>query len=136
MRPARSLRASAPVIVAAALVALGGAAACFSDGPTNVDAVLGTTTCTVPSTAAGASIVFIRDFTFDLATVHVKAGNKVAWVNCEATATPHTSTSDGGAWDSGTLTPDQSFSRSFPTVGTFPYHCAIHPSMKATVIVE
>jgi plastocyanin len=34
------------------------------------------------------------------------------------------------------LAQDASFVRTFPSAGTFPYHCAIHPSMKATVIVE
>jgi plastocyanin len=130
-----SSRTRATVIVAATLVASVGVVACFSDGPTG-ETTLATTDCTVPTTTAGAAIVFIRDFTFETATVHVKAGNKVAWVNCEPTAIPHTSSADGGSWDSGSLAQEQAFARTFPTAGTFPYHCAIHPSMKATVIVE
>jgi plastocyanin len=121
--------------VAAALIAAVGAAACFSDGPTR-EVALATTECTVPTTVAGAAVVFIRSFNFDTPTVRVKAGNKVAWVNCEPTPLPHTSTADGGAWDSGSLAQDASFVRTFPSAGTFPYHCAIHPTMKATVIVE
>jgi plastocyanin len=129
-------RAHAPVIVAATLVAVSlGVAACFSERATD-NGPLTTTNCTVPTTAAGAAVVFIRAFTFETPTVRVKAGNKVAWVNCEPTPIPHTSTSDGGAWESGSLAQDASFVRTFPAAGTFAYHCAIHPSMKATVIVE
>ncbi|MDB4888380.1 MAG: amidase [Gemmatimonadetes bacterium] len=131
-----SSRTHAPVVVAAVLVVVSlGAVACFSERATDSGS-LATTNCTVPTTAAGAAVVFIRAFTFDSPTVRVKAGNKVAWVNCEPTPIPHTSTSDGGAWDSGSLAQDASFVRTFPSAGTFPYHCAIHPSMKATVIVE
>jgi plastocyanin len=115
--------------------ALAGTMACFSERAattqtTNVAA------CTAPGTAAGATIVFIRDFTFQTATVHVKSGSKVVWVNCEPTAIPHTSTSDAAGWDSGTLAKDASYVRTYSANGTFPYHCAIHPSMKATVIVD
>ncbi len=131
-----SSRAHAPVIVAATLVVVSlGVAACFSDRATD-SGTLATTNCTVPTTAAGASVVFIRAFIFETPTVRVKAGNRVAWVNCEPTPIPHTSTSDGGAWESGSLPKNASFVRTFPSPGTFAYHCAIHPSMKATVIVE
>jgi plastocyanin len=127
---------SAPALVAVSVVLASlGVAACVSDRATSTTTV-STGTCSTPTSAAGATIVFIRDFAFATPTVHVKAGNSVAWVNCEPTATPHTSSADGGAWDSGSLAPAAAFTRAFATVGTFPYHCAIHPSMKATVIVE
>jgi plastocyanin len=130
-----SSRANAPVIVALTLVVVSlGIVACFSERSTST--TLSATNCTVPTTTAGSAVVFIRSFAFDPATVHVKSGGSVAWVNCEPTATPHTSTSDAGAWNSGSLAPGAAFSRTFPTVGTFPYHCDIHPSMKATVIVD
>ena len=60
----------------------------------------------------------------------------VAWVNCEPTAIPHTSTADDGAWNSASLAPAASFTRAFPAAGSFPCHCAIHLSMKQTVFVD
>ena len=136
MTPRSSSRSNALAVIALSLVVASmGLAACFSDRATTT-ATLGSANCTAPANAAGATLIFIRSFVFQPATVHVKAGGSVAWVNCEPTAIPHTSTSDGAAWESGTLNPNASFIRAFPAVGTFPYHCNIHPSMKATVIVE
>jgi plastocyanin len=130
-----SLRLHAPAVAVTLVVVSLGIAACFSERSTSNTTVSGTN-CTVPTTAAGAAVVFIRGFKFETPTVHVKSGASVAWVNCEPDATPHTSTSDAGAWNSGSLVTPASFSRAFSTVGTFAYHCDIHPSMKATVIVE
>lgn len=114
---------------------LGGITACLSERATS-DQMLATASCAVPTNVAGATVVFIRSFAFDPATVRIKAGDSVAWVNCEPTNIPHTSTSDGAGWDSGSLAPMASYARVFPAAGSYPYHCAVHPSMKATVIVE
>ena len=127
---------NAPAWVASAIVLASlGVVACFSDRAT-ASTTVSTGTCTTPTSAAGATVVFIRDFAFATPTVRVKAGSSVAWVNCEPTNIPHTSTSDASGWDSGSLAPSAFYTRPFATTGTFPYHCAIHPSMKATVIVE
>ena len=114
---------------------LAGLAACFSDrSATSLTTT--TTPCTVPGSAAGATAIFIHGFAFDPPLVHVKAGASVAWVNCETNGASHTATSDASAFNSGTVTPTNAFIHPFPVTGTFPYHCDIHPFMKATVIVE
>jgi plastocyanin len=118
-------------LCAAALAANG----CFSDRVT-ADGAASTGACSAPANTAGATVVFIRSFAFVPATVHVKAGGSVAWVNCEPTAITHTSTSDGAGWDSGLVAPSQDFVHTFSAAGTFPYHCSVHPSMKATIIVD
>ncbi|MFQ5747813.1 MAG: plastocyanin/azurin family copper-binding protein [Gemmatimonadota bacterium] len=90
----------------------------------------------------------MRDFTFNPPTIRVAAGGRVTWTN--GGATQHTTTSDGGLWDSGLLqvgSPGGSygggssqpgtFSREFAQAGTFAYHCALHPTvMRGTVIVS
>jgi plastocyanin len=48
----------------------------------------------------------------------------------------HTSTANGGAWNSGTMAPGASFSTTFSSAGTFQYHCTIHPGMVGTVTVQ
>ena len=108
---------------------------CFSERSTSASTGSGAP-CSAPTSTAGSTIVYIQSFAFLPATVHVKAGNSIAWVNCEPTAIPHTSTSDTGAWDSGSLSPAAAYVHTFATTGTFPMHCAIHPSMKATVVVD
>ena len=67
--------------------------------------------------------------------IQVTVGSTVTWTN--ATAPVHTATSDSGAWDTGNITPGATSSAvSFPTAGTFAYHCAIHPSMTGSVVVS
>jgi plastocyanin len=58
----------------------------------------------------------------------------VTWTNRDVIA--HTSTADGGAWNSGTIAAGGTFSRTFTSAGSFPYHCAIHPGMIGTVTVQ
>lgn len=133
--PVVSSRWTAIALVALSVaVATLGVSACFSQRAT--DAATNTASCSAPSNTAGATVIFIRSFAFLPATVHVKAGESVAWVNCESTAIDHTSTSDGAGWNSGLLAPASDFVRTFTTAGTFPYHCDVHPSMHATIIVD
>lgn len=64
----------------------------------------------------------------------VTAGSTVIWTNNDRIA--HTTTADGGRWDSGVLQPGAQFSFTFSAVGTFPYHCSIHPNMVGTITVR
>jgi len=58
----------------------------------------------------------------------------VTWRNTDAIA--HTTTSDTGLWDSGALSTGNTFQHTFPTAGTFTYHCTFHGFMTATVTVQ
>ena len=66
--------------------------------------------------------------------VSVSVGGTVTWVNTDRES--HTSTSNAAHWDSGIIAPGRQFSSTFPTAGTFQYHCAIHPGMVGTVVVR
>lgn len=76
--------------------------------------------------------VEMRDNIFIPATLRVTAGSSVRWTN--AGATSHTSTST--SWDSGTMTPGQTFQRAFPDAGSFDYECIFHAGMDGTIVVE
>ncbi len=97
------------------------------------------TTAPVPSVTPPASAtpqpvsVAISNFAFNPSQVSVKVGTVVSWTNHDSMA--HTVTSNNGAFNSGTLNPGSTFSFTFNTPGTFSYHCAVHPSMTATVVV-
>jgi plastocyanin len=108
-------------------------------GPTSTPAA------TATATQAGNSqtVMIITDssgsFAFSPASLTIKAGTTVVWKN--TTAAPHTVTSDDGkTFDSGSANPiaaqSGTFSFTFNTAGTFAYHCAIHPFMTATIIVQ
>ena len=82
---------------------------------------------------ADAVEVAIEDFAFDAPSVTVAAGGSVTWTNVGDA--PHTVTASDGSYDSGTLESDIAFVRTFDTVGTYGYICAIHPAMTGTVEV-
>jgi plastocyanin len=85
-----------------------------------------------PTSGQGTNVT-IQDFMFAPATLMVHAGQTVMWRNNGPSQ--HTTTSDTGAWNSGTLGVGATFSHTFNSSGTFPFHCAIHPFMHGTVVV-
>src|SRR5512140_121963 len=90
----------------------------------------------MPGVSARAATVDISivDFSFNPQHDTITVGTTVRWTN--EGAVTHTSTSDGGVWNSGDIAPGGSFSFTFTTVGTFPYHCAIHTFMTAAIVVR
>ncbi|MFQ5605134.1 MAG: cupredoxin domain-containing protein [bacterium] len=91
-----------------------------------------TTTLTVdeppPPPTGGEMTVSMKDNFFSPREVTVKPGTKIVWPNVGAR--PHTSTSDDGVWDSGTINTGQSFSWTVPQTAQsgndFPYYCVFH----------
>ena len=77
--------------------------------------------------------VKIVDFAFSPKTITISKGTRVKWTNTGSVG--HTSTSNTGKWDSGTIAAGDSYSRVFKKAGTFRYHCSIHTSMTGKIIV-
>lgn len=80
--------------------------------------------------------ISIRDFAFEPASCSVEVGATLTFVNDDDV--PHTATSDDGAaspFDTGNLQPGESATVTLDSAGSSPYHCAIHPSMQATIEV-
>jgi len=82
----------------------------------------------------GANEVYIQGMAFSPVTLTVTAGTTVTWTNKDAMA--HTVTSDSTLFVSGNIVANGTYSYTFNSAGTYPYHCAIHPTMKAKVIVN
>jgi plastocyanin len=80
-----------------------------------------------PSNAAGhfapASII-----------VMIGVNNTVTWTNDDYTI--HTVTSNSGLFGTGLLNHGDNWTYTFQTPGTYAYHCAIHPFMTGTIVVE
>jgi plastocyanin len=89
--------------------------------------------CTEQVFAATATVT-ITDFQFTPNTITINIGDTVKWINNGSS--PHTTTSNSGVWNSGNLAPGSSFSRIFSIGGSYSYHCNIHPSMTAKIIVR
>jgi plastocyanin len=80
--------------------------------------------------------VSISGLVFKPPSVHVAIGGTVTVTNNDGTN--HTWTADAGqtdSWDSGDLTRGGAFTHLFGTVGTFRYHCTLHPFMTGNVVV-
>ena len=88
---------------------------------------------------AGGDTVLISDFLYKAEQLTVAVGTKVTFTNEDSA--PHTATSgqsptSDGVFETGTLKKGQSKRVKLTKAGTFAYYCAIHPFMKATVIVK
>ena len=96
---------------------------------------LAVTTIPVPQTTSSvsANTILIKNFAFDPASITVKVGSTVRWVNQDSV--PHRILFADGA-DSTVLAGSQSWSRKFDQDGTYDYACTIHPTMQGIVIVE
>jgi plastocyanin len=78
--------------------------------------------------------VVIENFSFVPATLTVKAGTRVTWVNRDDV--PHTATDTDKRFNSKALDTDEQFSFTFSQPGTYNYYCALHPKMTAQIIVK
>lgn len=82
--------------------------------------------------------VSMQDNFFQQRVDTVAVNGTVTWRN-DGDA-PHTSTSDAGTWDSGSVSSGGTFERQFTTAGTFPYHCTFHGApgsgMSGTIVVR
>lgn len=111
-----------PLTAALALLA-GGLAACFSDRP-----------ATGPEPPAGGATVAVQNFAYVPPTLTVASGTAVTWTNDDDAQ--HTVTADdGNSFESSAFGQGQTFQLTAPAPGTYGYHCAIHPFMKATLTV-
>jgi plastocyanin len=126
------------------LAACGGGATATSTTPTATTPPPPTPTPTStpsPTPTSKPVVVMVKvveqneKYSFQPATLTIKSGTQVVWLN--TTDAPHTVTSDtSGVFGSpDSITQNQTFKFTFTSAGTFPYHCNIHPYMKATIKV-
>jgi plastocyanin len=145
-RRTRSLWAylSLALIVALLLAACGGGGTTTASTPTATTPPTPTpspTTATTPtptSTPKVANVKIIEQngkYSFQPATLTIKMGTQVEWLN--TSDAPHTVTSDtAGVFNTASnITQNQTFKFTFTKAGTFSYHCNIHPYMKAAITV-
>ena len=151
LRPGRAMTATAAILSTLALAATLILAGC---GTTSTGGALGAaptattvptaTTATTPTPSGPQAQVSITGgglgynvtaFAFDPKQMTVKAGTTVVWSNNSGTT--HIITNDSGDPATFALPVDDSktVSFTFTKPGTYPYHCSIHPTMKATIVV-
>jgi plastocyanin len=128
---------SLAIVATLLLAGCGGGGTATTSTPT--PAPTATTAQPTPSptpTVVNVKIVEANNmYAFSPATLSIKVGTQVVWTN--TTDAPHTVTSDtaGVFGTTSNLTTNQTFMFTFPSAGTFAYHCNVHPYMKATITV-
>lgn len=90
--------------------------------------------CTEAYADGHAAQVQIKNFAFEPARLVIPAGTKVTFVNQDSA--PHTATAENGSFDTGNLRRGKQAALTFKSPGTYEYFCAIHPKMKAVIVVE
>lgn len=85
--------------------------------------------------AAGKTVtVSIKGGKFTPATVTIKPGDTVVWVNGDDR--DHTVTAADGSFNSGNIEKGGSYSFTFKKAGRYGYSCGLHPRMKGMVVVQ
>jgi plastocyanin len=82
----------------------------------------------------GNNEVIIQGMAFNPVNITITSGTTVIWSNKDGT--DHTVTSNTGLFDSGSISNNGTYSHTFSSIGTFPYHCTIHTTMTGSVIVN
>jgi plastocyanin len=89
---------------------------------------------TAAHAAERTAVVDVQEFKFAPPVLTVPTGTTVTWTNHDEET--HTVTSATGAFASAGLGHEEGFSETFTRPGRYEYFCALHPHMKATVIVR
>ena len=95
-----------------------------------------TVNVTVSTPGATATVAATTSNTFDPSSVTITANGQVTW---NFASVGHNVTFDNASGVTGgniATTANGSASRTFPTTGTYPYHCTIHGGMNGTVTVQ
>jgi plastocyanin len=93
---------------------------------------LGLASSPARASSAGYRNVEMIDNAFVPRAVRVPVGGSVEWTNDGRSS--HNVTADDGAFASADLEPGQTFERTFPAEGAFPYFCSLHGTPGAGMI--
>ena len=89
---------------------------------------------TAARVAEVGAAVDIKEFEYAPPTLAMPAGTTVTWTNHDEET--HTITSTTGAFGSAGLGHDDAFAQTFTHPGRYEYFCALHPRMRAVVVVK
>ena len=79
-------------------------------------------------------VVEIKGHKFSPATLRMKAGDRVQFINMDRA--PHTATAERGGFDTGRLGRGGDATVRITEAGEYSYFCAVHPSMKGKIVAS
>lgn len=85
-----------------------------------------------PASAVVVKTVAVKDDLFKPRAITVARGTRIKWVNRGERV--HTTTSTKGLWNV-TLSPGETYARTFRKAGTFRYVCSLHSDMTGKIVV-
>ena len=79
--------------------------------------------------------VSISDYKYEPATLSIKVGTTVRWVNNEKRVSHSILFTGTDGFESERFFPGESWERTFDKAGSYPYSCGPHPEMKGLIEV-
>jgi plastocyanin len=83
----------------------------------------------------------LEDKAYQPTPIKIKVGESISWINNDISihtvteGNPSTINVSVNGFDSGLISPEETFQHTFDKVGIIEYHCALHPTMLGKVIV-
>lgn len=84
--------------------------------------------------SAAEHVVTMEGMRFVPATLAVRRGDRVTWVNKDLV--PHTATAQSKAFDSEAIAAGASWTYTVDETGSIAYVCLFHPTMQATLVAQ
>lgn len=81
-------------------------------------------------------MVDIQNYTYLPAQVKIRPGDTVRWTNKEKRTSHSILFPAEGGLESDRIFPEETWQRTFPQAGSYPYTCGPHPEMKGLVVVS
>jgi plastocyanin len=100
----------------------------------NMTSMVSSTGAKGGSIVPGTNEVWIQNMAYNPSVITITAGTTITWTNKDGVN--HTVTSNTGAFDSGTISSNGTYSFTFTTAGKFQYYCIMHPAMVGSVVVN
>lgn len=85
--------------------------------------------------SAATQVVMMQDYAYSPASLTVRVGDTVTWMQHDEAPHDVVTTSAPVAFRSPRLSAGQSWSYTFRQPGTYAYYCSVHPDMRASVTV-
>jgi plastocyanin len=99
-----------------------------------------TTTNNIKNVSIVPEATGLEDKAYEPNPITIKVGETITWINNDLSihtvteGNPSINVSANG-FDSGLISPEETFQHTFDKVGNIEYHCALHPTMLGKIIV-
>jgi plastocyanin len=100
-----------------------------------------TTTNNIKNVSIVPGATGLENMAYQPNPIKIKVGESITWINNDLSihtvteGNPSIDSVPANGFDSGLISPEETFTHTFDKVGTIEYHCALHPTMLGKVIV-